>query len=191
MHWNLFYLLVERNRFLWQTHARIWNDDSKDGVCVSFRYVTLAYFLFLIKWHLKPIRFLQTGVTNTDEEFFTAWSSHNFSRKLKLTCGVLLHDFPAVASTFHVQPVGFCRSCDLLTDSSRRLTSELLCKYLNEKALRFKFEVFCGRLFFQNKGSLKTFKCFISRYRFFIRILHEFKFMEVTRLPYTGFSLNN
>ena len=130
-------------------------------------------------------------MTNTDEEFFTAWFSHYFSRKLKLSCGVLSHDFPAVASTFHVQPVGFCRSCDLLTDSSRRLTSDLLCKYLNEKALRFKFEVFCGRIFFQNKGSLKTFKCFISRYRFFIRILHEFKFMEVTRLPYTGLGLNS
>jgi hypothetical protein len=74
----------------------------------------------------------------------TACFSHCFYRKLKLTCRVLLHDFPAVANIFHVQPVGVCRSCDLLTDRSRRLTSALLCKYLNAKALRFKVGVFYG-----------------------------------------------
>jgi len=103
----------------------------------------------------------------------------------------MLHAFPAVGKIFRVQPVGVCRSRDLLTDRSRRLTSVLLCQYWNAKALRFEVGMFYRRLLLQNKGSSKILKWFIWRYGLFIRTLQECKFMEVARWPSTWFHLNS
>jgi hypothetical protein len=83
-----------------------------------------------------------------------------------------------------------CRSRDLLTDRSRRLTSVLLCQYWNAKTLRFEVGMFYRRLLLQNKGSPKMFKWFIWKYGVFIRTLKECKFMEVALWTSTWFRLN-